>query len=135
MATSTTNAAPVRRTPAMTPARALVAMARPSQIALIWVVYAAGVLLGLTRPDARAEIWNVLLASLLITGAAVAAHLVNEAEDATTDRLTARTAFELQLADSDTPIPGALRVSATTDADLENRLVGKRTAAAHDVTD
>ncbi len=77
----------------MSPARALVAMTRPSQIVLIWVVFASGVLLGLTRPDARFDLGAVALATLLITGTSVAAHYVNEAEDAATDRLTERTGF------------------------------------------
>ena len=95
MAVTTKHAAAVRRIAPMTPARALVAMARPSQIALIWVVFASGALLGLglTRPEAAIDIWGVAVAVSLITGAAVAAHWVNEAEDAATDRQTTRTAF------------------------------------------
>ena len=96
MAATVTDAAvskPDHPAPQMHPARALVAMARPSQLALIWAVYGAGVLLGLTRPGASADLWPVAVGAVLIGGAAVAAHLVNEAEDAETDRLTARTAF------------------------------------------
>ena len=85
--------APEERIVRMRPGRALVAMARPSQVALVWAVYAAGVLLGLARTGAAAEPWPVLMGALLIGGAAVSAHLVNEAEDAQTDRLTVRTPF------------------------------------------
>lgn len=93
MSATAKHTASVSHVAPMTPARALVVMARPSQVALIWVVFAAGVLLGLTRPGAEADIWVVFVAAVLITGAAVAAHFVNEAEDVATDRLTARTAF------------------------------------------
>ena len=96
MAATVTDAAvskPDHPAPQMHPARALVAMARPSQLALIWAVYGAGVLLGLTRPGASTDLWPVAVGAVLVGGAAVAAHLVNEAEDAETDRLTARTAF------------------------------------------
>ncbi len=77
----------------MRPGRALVAMARPSQLALVWAVYAAGVLLGLARIGTASEPWPVLMGALLIGAAAVSAHLVNEAEDAATDRRTVRTPF------------------------------------------
>lgn len=77
----------------MSPVRALVAMARPSQVALIWVIYLAGVLLGLSRAGGVLQPWVVAVMALLITGAATAAHLVNEAEDAATDRRTTRTPF------------------------------------------
>ena len=77
----------------MSPARALVAMSRPSQIVLIWAIYLAGVLLGLTRTGAVFDAWAVVAVGLLVTGAAAAAHLVNEAEDAATDRRTVRTPF------------------------------------------
>lgn len=73
--------------------RALVAMARPSQIALIWVIYLSGLLLGLSRAGSAFDPWAAAVVALLITGAAAAAHFVNEAEDATTDRLTGRTPF------------------------------------------
>ncbi|MEX1295256.1 MAG: UbiA family prenyltransferase [Candidatus Limnocylindrales bacterium] len=68
-------------------------MTRPSQIALIWLIYVAGVLLGLSRPGGAAEPWPLAVVAGLITGAAMAAHLVNEAEDAATDRLTLRTRY------------------------------------------
>ena len=77
----------------MSPLRALVAMTRPSQVLLIWVIYAAGILLALSRPAATADAWTVAVVALLITGAAIAAHLVNEAEDAATDRLADRTRY------------------------------------------
>ena len=84
---------PDRREEPMSPGRALVAMSRPSQLALIWAIYGAGVLLGLSRTGAAADAWTVLVGALLVGGAAVSAHLVNEAEDAETDRLTTRTPF------------------------------------------
>lgn len=77
----------------MSPARALLAMTRPSQIVLIWVIYAAGVLLGLARPGSALDPWTLAVVALLITAAAMAAHLVNEAEDAAADRLTVRTRY------------------------------------------
>ena len=77
----------------MSPLRALVAMTRPSQVLLVWIVYTAGVLLALSRPGTTADAPTVAVVALLITGAAMAAHLVNEAEDAATDRLTERTRF------------------------------------------
>jgi 1,4-dihydroxy-2-naphthoate octaprenyltransferase len=88
-AASTPNAGLAR----MRPGRALVAMARPSQLALVWAVYAAGVLLGLARTGTAVEPWPVLMGALLIGASAVSAHLVNEAEDADTDRRTVRTPF------------------------------------------
>ena len=84
---------PEERSARMHPGRALVAMARPSQLALVWAVYTAGVLLGLARTGGAAEPWPVLMGALLIGGVAVSAHLVNEAADAETDRLTERTPF------------------------------------------
>ncbi len=95
VATATDAAAstPDRREEPMPPGRALVAMSRPSQLALIWAIYGAGVLLGASRAAAAADAWTVLVGALLIGGAAVSAHLVNEAEDARTDRLTTRTPF------------------------------------------
>jgi 1,4-dihydroxy-2-naphthoate octaprenyltransferase len=79
--------------PLMHPGRALLAMTRPSQLALIWAIYITGVLLGLTYQGATADPWLLAAVALLIAGAAAAAHLVNEAADAETDRLTMRTAF------------------------------------------
>ena len=92
-ATDTAASTPEGRAEAMPPGRALVAMSRPSQLVLIWAIYGAGVLLGLSRSGGAADPSTVLVGALLIGGAAVSAHLVNEAEDAATDRLTKRTPF------------------------------------------
>ena len=97
----------------MSPGRAVVAMTRPSQVVLIWLIYAAGVLLGLTREGAAFDLWAVALVAVLVTGAAVAAHLVNEAEDAATDRLSERTPFSggsgaLEASDLDPSVPRRL---------------------------
>jgi len=106
----TATSAPEPRVRQMQPGRALVAMARPSQILLIWAVYAAGVLLGLLRPGAALHPLALGFSLLLVSGAAIAAHLVNEAEDAQTDRLTERTSFSggsgaLAASDLDPSVP------------------------------
>jgi 1,4-dihydroxy-2-naphthoate octaprenyltransferase len=73
--------------------RALVAMARPAQIALIALVFVNGLLLGAYRGAVIAGVGGIVVASALLLGASVAVHLANEAADARTDRLTARTPF------------------------------------------
>lgn len=94
MALSVTPAAPVARgIGRMSPIRALVAMTRPSQVGLIWIIFAAGALLGLSRPGAELDAWSLAVVAALVTGAAIAAHLVNEAVDEATDRLTVRTRY------------------------------------------
>ena len=72
--------------------RALVAMARPSQVALIVLVYATGVLLGAWRDD-RVLAADVVVGLLLLLPAAVATHWANEAADAETDARSVRTPF------------------------------------------
>ena len=74
--------------------RALVAMARPSQIALIGLVVANGMLVGVWQSAAAGPSFvTVALAATLILLAAAAVHLANEAADAETDRLTVRTPY------------------------------------------
>ena len=54
---------------------ALVAMARPSQVALIALVCAAGMLLGLSRPDpVTVRPMDVAVAALLLLAASVSVH-------------------------------------------------------------
>jgi 1,4-dihydroxy-2-naphthoate octaprenyltransferase len=77
--------------------RALAAMTRPTQVALILGIFTIGVMLALWRADGAATL-NVDLLSLwpaavLLTASAAAIHLANEAADYQTDRLTTRTAF------------------------------------------
>ena len=80
--------------PGLGRARALVAMARPSQVALIVVVWSAGVLLGVVRPDTPGiRPTDVVVALVLLLAAAVAAHWANEAADAETDARSVRTRF------------------------------------------
>lgn len=74
--------------------RALVAMTRPTQIALIGMIFANGVLLALWRGAAGLEdalAAGPALALLILAAASI--HLANEAADHDTDRLTTRTAF------------------------------------------
>lgn len=71
---------------------ALLAMARPSQIALIVIVYAAGVMLALWR-DGMASSGGIILGLVLLLPAVAAVHWANEAADVTTDALTTRTRF------------------------------------------
>ena len=96
--------------------RALVAMTRPSQVALIMVIYLDGVLLaawrGSTIPNALA---SVAVGLVLVALVAVAAHLANEAADHATDRLTRRTpysggsgALEASGLDARVPLKGAV---------------------------
>ncbi len=74
--------------------RALVAMARPSQIALVGLVAANGMLLGVWQGAAAGlSVVTVALAATLTLLAAAAVHLANEAADAETDRLTIRTPY------------------------------------------
>jgi 1,4-dihydroxy-2-naphthoate octaprenyltransferase len=81
-------------TTSMGHARALLAMTRPSQIALIGVVFANGVLLGLlTLAGDPASLGPVLVALILVVLSSAAVHLANEAADHETDRLTERTPF------------------------------------------
>lgn len=77
---------------AATSARALLAMARPSQIILILVVFATGSLVATWR-ESIADISQVLVGAGLLLPAAVAVHWANEAADAATDALTSRTPF------------------------------------------
>jgi 1,4-dihydroxy-2-naphthoate octaprenyltransferase len=77
-------------TATLAPARAMVAMARPSQVALILLVLATGALLGSWR-GGDASAGAILLGLVLLVAAAVAAHWANEAADAETDARTTRT--------------------------------------------
>ena len=80
--------------PGLGRARALVAMARPSQVALIVLVWSSGVLLGVARPDTPAiRPTDLGVALVLLLAAAVAAHWANEAADAETDAGSVRTRF------------------------------------------
>ncbi|CAN5451943.1 hypothetical protein BH24CHL9_BH24CHL9_14850 [soil metagenome] len=74
------------------PARAVMVMARPSQLALIGLVYSAGVLVGVWRGTPAAGM-DAAPGLLLVLSAAVAVHWANEAADADTDALTTRTRF------------------------------------------
>jgi 1,4-dihydroxy-2-naphthoate polyprenyltransferase len=71
---------------------ALVAMARPSQLLLIAIVYGSGVLLATWRHGGT-SIGDVLVGVVLLLPAAVAVHWANEAADVATDALTTRTMF------------------------------------------
>jgi len=71
-------------------ATALLGMARPDQLALIAVVYAAGVLVALARGHAGA---NVLLGLGALLPVAVAVHYANEYADYGTDAITNRTDY------------------------------------------
>jgi 1,4-dihydroxy-2-naphthoate octaprenyltransferase len=83
---------PERRT--MGRLRAVVAMTRPAQVALIVVIFLNGALLAMWRGTATTAeliaVWPVLLL-VVVTSAAV--HLANEAADHETDALTQRTPF------------------------------------------
>lgn len=69
-------------------------MTRPSQIALVLVVFVNGALLATWRAAPEAATLGVIVpAGLLVILSAAAVHLVNESADAETDRLTARTPF------------------------------------------
>lgn len=71
---------------------ALVRMSRPPQLALIVLVYTAGVLLGMVRGgDGRPT--EIALGGLLLLLAAVSVHHANEHADILTDSLTVRTRF------------------------------------------
>jgi 1,4-dihydroxy-2-naphthoate polyprenyltransferase len=73
-------------------AHALWAMARPSQLVLILLVFATGSLVATWRAG-DADIGGVLIAAGLLIPAGVAVHWANEAADAATDALTRRTPF------------------------------------------
>ena len=77
--------------------RALVAMTRPTQIALILVVFANGVMLAAWRAAGTATLGRDPLslwpAVLLLVASSAAIHLANEAADYETDRLTTRTPY------------------------------------------
>jgi 1,4-dihydroxy-2-naphthoate octaprenyltransferase len=69
-------------------------MTRPSQLALIGLIFANGVLLGLWRgASTTAGLGAIAAALLLVLLAAASVHLANEAADHDTDRLTQRTPF------------------------------------------
>lgn len=72
--------------------RALVAMARPSQLALVALVYGAGVLVGAWRGGTLEPVWILAGATLLLPGS-IAVHWANEAADVATDALTVPTRF------------------------------------------
>lgn len=74
-----------------TRAAAVWQMSRPEQVALIVVVFAAGVAAGLASGGAEVAAVPWALAALVPT--AVSVHVVNEYADHATDLLTARTAF------------------------------------------
>lgn len=67
-------------------------MARPSQVALVGLIYVAGLLLALWRGPA-VDATAACIALALLVPAAVAVHWANEAADAATDVLTTRTRF------------------------------------------
>ena len=71
---------------------ALLAMARPSQLVLILLVYASGILVAVWRYG-NVDIALALLGAGLLIPAAVAVHWANEAADAATDALAVRTPF------------------------------------------
>jgi 1,4-dihydroxy-2-naphthoate polyprenyltransferase len=71
--------------------RAVVAMSRPSQLALITVVYLAGS--GAARASGHLSIDAGLVALLALLAVAASVHLANEYADADTDVLTRRTPF------------------------------------------
>jgi 1,4-dihydroxy-2-naphthoate polyprenyltransferase len=74
--------------------RALVAMVRPTQLALVVAIAGNGLLLALWRsPRASEELGAAALALALLLIAAMAVHLANEAADDETDRLSRRTPF------------------------------------------
>jgi 1,4-dihydroxy-2-naphthoate octaprenyltransferase len=73
---------------------ALGLMARPSQVALVVLVFTAGALLGAWRgPVADADGWSVTIGLVLLLMATVAVHWANEGADAATDARSRRTAF------------------------------------------
>ena len=72
--------------------RALAAMARPSQLLLVMVVYVSGVLLSMWRGGAT-SVADVVVGAALLVPAAVAVHWANEGADAATDAMTDRTRF------------------------------------------
>lgn len=73
-------------------ASALLAMARPSQLVLVLLVFATGSLVGAWRVGG-VDLVPVLIAASLLLPAGVAVHWANEAADAATDALTSRTPF------------------------------------------
>ena len=78
----------------MSALHALVAMSRPTQIALILLIFANGALLALWHGAAAGDAIALMLpAVLLLIAASVAVHFANESADHDTDRLTQRTPF------------------------------------------
>jgi 1,4-dihydroxy-2-naphthoate octaprenyltransferase len=77
--------------------RALVLMARPSQLALVILVFAAGALLaawrGTTSVTGPVDPWAITTGLTLLLAATLAVHWANEAADAATDARSRRTAF------------------------------------------
>lgn len=67
-------------------------MARPSQLALVLLVFATGALVAAWRGASADMSWFLVGAALLVP-AAVAVHWANEAADVATDALTVRTPF------------------------------------------
>lgn len=109
-------------TPSMGMLHALVLMARPSQVALVVLVFAAGALLAAWRGTAvAADTATVASALLLLLGASIAVHWANEAADAATDARSRRTAFsggsgalEASRLTADLPLRLALGLGAVT---------------------
>lgn len=84
---------PLREHP-IGPVRALLLMARPSQVALVVLVYAAGVLLGVWRGSTSGHGTGAAgLGLLLLLPVTIAVHWANEAADAATDARSVRTQF------------------------------------------
>jgi 1,4-dihydroxy-2-naphthoate octaprenyltransferase len=73
--------------------RAAVALTRPSQIALVMLVFANGVLLAVSRVEAAVDILTAVVALALVVVVAASVHLANEAADHETDRISERTPF------------------------------------------
>ena len=72
---------------------ALVLMARPSQVALVILVFTAGVLLAAWRGTVASDGRAVATGLALLLAATVAVHWANEAVDVATDARSHRTAF------------------------------------------
>ena len=82
---------PLREHP-IGPVRALLLMARPSQVALVVLVYATGVLLGVWRGSTSGHGTGAAgLGLLLLLPVTIAVHWANEAADAATDARSVRT--------------------------------------------
>jgi 1,4-dihydroxy-2-naphthoate octaprenyltransferase len=84
-------------TPRLSPVRAVVAMTRPTHIALVVLIFTNGALLALWREGSSGSVAAALSSAwpalLLVVLAGAAIHLANEAADDETDRLTERTPF------------------------------------------